>query len=367
MLQSLRSLLAGASAHDIVWTADISYWIAGRRYAGVADPAWDTEQGYLALCRDLGILPYYWYDKFWLGHPVYDDVVTVVTEANGDDTTTRCWRTPLGDLREETTFLPQSCSVGVTRYPVQTEADLRALVYLIEHRRMVPDCLDEYPARAALWAASDGLPSIALPRSPLSAFLYEWAGVENGIYLIADCPDLVSHLFALMEAQEAPIIDAVCQAAPPLVHFADNLSSDNLAGYYDRYMAGPHSGRLERLHAAGVSCAVHLDGTVAALLPKLARVGFDAIEALTPYPAGDLRVEEMRAATRNDSVILWGGVPGVMFAPPYTWQDMQAHVRQLLDAWRGTRFIVGVADQIPPDGDIDFCRRITALIRAATS
>ena len=127
MLQSLRSLLAGDPAHDIVWTADISYWIAGRRYAGVADPAWDTEQGYLALCRDLGILPYYWYDKFWLGHPVYDDVVTVLIEANGRDTTTRRWRTPLGDLREETTFLPQSCSVGVTRYPVQTEADLRAL------------------------------------------------------------------------------------------------------------------------------------------------------------------------------------------------------------------------------------------------
>jgi len=46
---------------------------------------------------------------------------------------------------------------------------------------------------------------------------------------------------------------------------------------------------------------------------------------------------------------------------------MQAHVCQLLDAWRGTRFIIGVADQIPPDGDIDFCRRIAALIRAATS
>ncbi|MCL4504776.1 MAG: hypothetical protein M1434_05300 [Chloroflexi bacterium] len=364
MLNSLRRLLAGQPAGEVVWTADISYWIAGRRYAGSADPAWDTEAGYLALCRELGILPYYWYDKFWLGRPEYDRSVTVTAEARGD-VNLRRWRTPLGDLCEETAFLPQSCSVGCTRYPVQTETDLRTLVYLMEHRRMVPDCLDDYQERMTLWAAYDGLPSIALPRSPLSAFLYEWAGVENGIYLIADHPDVVSRLFELMEAQEAPLIDAVCRAAPPLVHFADNLSSDNMAGYYERFMAGPHARRLERLHAAGVKCAVHLDGTAAGLLPKLAAVGFDAVEALTPYPAGDLRVEEMRSVARSESVILWGGVPGVMFAPPFTWRDMEKHVRRLLDAWRGTRFIVGVADQVPPDGDIDFCRRIAELVRTA--
>ena len=364
MLESLHRLLAGQPSDEIVWTADISYWIAGRCYAGTADPAWDTEAGYLALCRELGILPYYWYDKFWLGRPEYDHTVTVSSETRGD-VTQRRWHTPLGVLCEETAFLPQSCSVGCTRYPVQNETDLRALLYLIEHRRLTPDCLDDYRERMAAWAASDGLPSIALPRSPLSAFLYEWAGVENGIYLIADYPDLVRHLFALMEEQEAPVIDAVCKVAPPLVHFADNLSSDNLAGYYDRYIAGPHARRLERLHAAGVKCAVHLDGTVAGLLPKLASVGFDAVEALTPYPAGDLRIEEMRAVANSDSVILWGGVPGVMFAPPFTWQDMENHMRRLLDAWRGTRFIVGVADQVPPDGNIDFCRRIAELVHAA--
>ena len=58
-------------------------------------------------------------------------------------------------------------------------------------------------------------------------------------------------------------------------------------------------------------------------------------------------------------------MPGVMFAPPFTWRDMEKHVRRLLDAWRGTRFIVGVADQVPPDGDIDYCRRITELVHAA--
>ena len=112
------------------------------------------------------------------------------------------------------------------------------------------------------------------------------------------------------------------------------------------------------MHAAGVKCAVHLDGTVKGLLPKLVRSGFDAIEALTPKPAGDLDIEEIRDLAASDTVILWGGVPGVMFAPPYTWEQMEAHVRRLLDCWQGRPFVMGVADQVPPDGNIEFCRKI---------
>ena len=64
-------------------------------------------------------------------------------------------------------------------------------------------------------------------------------------------------------------------------------------------MAGGHRRRIERLHAAGVKCAVHLDGTVKGLLPKLIGSGFDAIEALTPKPGGDLDVEEIRRSRRQ--------------------------------------------------------------------
>jgi hypothetical protein len=37
---------------------------------------------------------------------------------------------------------------------------------------------------------------------------------------------------------------------------------------------------------------------------------------------------------------------------------MQAYLQQLFAAWQGHPFILGVADQVPPDGDITFCRKI---------
>lgn len=361
MYEAFINLLAGETPERVVWTADINYWLEGERRAGRADPAWATEHGYLHLHADLGLFPYYYYDKFWLAEPVYEAGIEVTHESDGPATVTR-YHTPVGTLTQEAVFLPVSCSTGVTRHFVESEADLDVLLYLIERRRLLPANLTDYAERQAYWAGHGGVPSIALPRSPLASFAYEWADIQQVAFLLADCRPKVEALFRLMEAQEEPVVAAVCAAGPPVVHFADNLSSDNLAGLYDRYMGPGHRRRIERLHAAGVRCAVHLDGRVKGLLPKLAAAGFDAVEALTPRPAGDLDAAEMRGIAGSDRLILWGGVPGVMFAPPFTWADMAAHIRHVLASWRGQRFILGVADQVPPDGDIDFCRRIAEML-----
>ena len=50
-----------------------------------------------------------------------------------------------------------------------------------------------------------------------------------------------------------------------------------------------------------------------------------------------------------------------MFAPPFTWKSMKKHVESVLKSWKNRPFVLCVADQVPPDGDIDFCRRISDL------
>ena len=360
MLNSFLKLLRGEPAERVVWTADLNYWLFARQQQSRGDPAWDTEEGYLQFHRSLGVMPYYYYGRFWLGEPRYSSRVHLSSETDGPRTIARI-ETPVGTLTQVLQYLPTSYSTGAVKHYVANEDDLDVLLYVLEQRTLVPACLDDYPERMHLWESYGGLPSIALPRAPLAALAYEWAGVEHMVYLLMDCPDKVQAALRLMAEQEQPIVEAVCRAAPPLVHFADNLSSANLGGLYGRYMADHHRWRIGRLHAAGVRCVVHLDGTVKGLLAQLVQVGFDGIEALTPKPVGDLDAAEM-SRLAGQRVILWGGVPGAMFAPPYTWPDMEAHVRAVLAAWRGRPFVLGVADQVPPDGDITFCSRIAELV-----
>ncbi len=364
-LSNFLDILEGTTSDRPVWTADLEYWLAGREYDGTINPEWRTEEGFLKLCSELGIMPYFYYgsswNAFWLAEPEYDESVRISTVRDGRKTKTR-YTTPVGELIEQTEFMPTSCSEAHIAFPVQTHEDFETFRYLIEHRRLKPVLLEDYEARRELWKRYDGIPSIAMPRSPLAAFFYEWAGIINGVYLLTDCRDEVKELFDVMLEQEEPIISAVCAAAPPLVHFADNMASDNMTGFYDELMYEGHRRRLDRFHAAGIKCAVHLDGVVRGLLPKLAAAGFDAIEALTPKPNGDMDVEEMREGAKSDTVVLWGGVPGVLFSPPSTWDDMNRYVKRTLEAWEGTPFILGVADQVPPDGNIDFCKRIAEMV-----
>jgi hypothetical protein len=120
---------------------------------------------------------------------------------------------------------------------------------------------------------------------------------------------------------------------------------DTLGGLYEEHLRPVHEHRVSVLHEVGTRCAVHLEGAVKGLLDKVVEAGFDAVEVLTPLPGGDLPVESMRGEAGSDTVVLWGGVPDILFALPFTWDAVAAHVRSVLR------------------GDVSFCPKIADLIR----
>ena len=54
MRESFLQLMNGERPAEVVWAADINYWIDGRCASGQADLNWQTEIGLLELARDLG-------------------------------------------------------------------------------------------------------------------------------------------------------------------------------------------------------------------------------------------------------------------------------------------------------------------------
>ena len=43
-------------------------------------------------------------------------------------------------------------------------------------------------------------------------------------------------------------------------------------------------------------------------------------------------------------------------------KQLEDQLRHVMDCWGGRPYIVGVADQVPPNGEIDFCRRIADFV-----
>lgn len=76
VLDSFIRILQGEPAERAGWTADVTYWMTGEKESGRGDSTWETEEGYLALHRDLGVMPYYFYDGFWVAAGEFDGDVT---------------------------------------------------------------------------------------------------------------------------------------------------------------------------------------------------------------------------------------------------------------------------------------------------
>ncbi|MGD9496068.1 MAG: uroporphyrinogen decarboxylase family protein [Armatimonadota bacterium] len=340
------------------WAADLSYWYTAMEQMGRLEARYAGEEGYQRLHEDLGVCVYY-----GRGGATYrgrcDGVETGVHQEGR--VRTRWWRTPAGEISDRWDYLEQAHCWAHTQYAVKTLADLRVVQDIFARTRYEPAPESFLRASAAIGDA--GLPICAVPRSPLPALMTDWCGVVTTSYLLADEPAAVEDTLATIDQAVDAAFAAICEGPAELLHCCDNLDSNTYTSLFDRYMREYYARRLAQLHAAGKCVVTHLDGFVRGLLPRLCAVGFDGIESITPAPVGDVEIEELRALCGTDRTIIWGGIPGAMFAPPWTAAAMREHTIRLLDALApGGRLVVGSADQVPPDGDIELCRLIAQTI-----
>lgn len=343
------------------WTADLSYWYSAAQEAGCLDPRHQGKEGFRRLHEDLGVCCYYHY-----GAAVYatcfDGVETA--EKTTGRSRRRWWRTPAGELEDRWEYMPQACCWAHVEHAVRTAAQLKILQDIFQRTRCAPTP-ESYRA-ADQFLGDQGLPIAAVPRSPLPALLTDWCGVVVTAYLIADEPRAVADTLAVIDHANDAAFECAATGPAELLHFCDNLDSGNCASLFAGYMEEYYRRRLAQLHGAGKFAAVHLDGALRGLLPRLAGCGFDAIESVTPAPVGDVEIEDLRAVMNNDRTVIWGGIPGAMFARPWTDPQIREHTRRLLAALGGEgRLIVASADQVPPDGDLAFCRSIAEVVEQA--
>jgi hypothetical protein len=145
----------------------------------------------------------------------------------------------------------------------------------------------------------------------------------------------------------------------------ENLSSEMVGPeLFELYMADYQREWTTKIREAGKYSFIHIDGTLAGLLKQEASAGFTVLEALTPYPVGDLKFEELEQFGGDSKSILWGGIPGSYFTACVDDVEFDRHVRYLLDIMtQKPRFVLGVADQVPPDGLEYRVRRVSELIK----
>ena len=131
---------------------------------------------------------------------------------------------------------------------------------------------------------------------------------------------------------------------------------------FEKYHIPYYKRRAEKLHVAKKYIFVHIDGALRGLLPLMWKTGVDCAQSVTPAPVGDVYVEKLREVA-GPNIILWGGLPGIYFSYLYPEKSLREMAMDVIKYHLdGHKFIMGVADQVPPDGDIKRVKMITNLV-----
>jgi uroporphyrinogen-III decarboxylase len=356
--QRVLTLLAGGRPDRVPWFGDLDYWATALIGRGERPADFKGSDAYIDWHRELRC-------GFYLqGYFPFRTIVENcrITEWREGAARRKRIETPRGTLTDTWTWLAESFAEAPTEHLVKSAADLAAYRYLFENTRYEPDYGFAEKRRAQVGEA--GVVLCYLPKSPFMQMVALDAGIYAVAEIAADAPDeLAETLAAVRGAHDRAALIAVASPAEVLM-IPENLSSEVVGPrFYERYMRGYHEAWCRAIAAAGKYSCIHLDGTLKGLLRQVASAGFTFIEAMTPAPVGDLPVERWAEwAGAGNRTVFWGGLPGVYFTEQVSDAEFDRHTTAVLEVMRSEpRFVLGVADQVPPDGLERRIRRVAEL------
>jgi hypothetical protein len=349
------AVLQGQKPDVVPWLGDLDYWMQYLRASGRMPEQYEGD-GLYQYHRDLGVG--FYLQGYFPFKTVYD--LEVVEEPAGVGKITRV-KTPHGDLTEFQEWIPESyCIAWSTRF-VKDWRDLAAYRYFVEHTHYEPDYA--LAARRYELIGDNGLVLCYLPRSPFMHMVAIDAGIRTISYALADAPDEFEATFETLKRKHDEASEIAVGSPAECLMIPENLSSEVVGKrLFNRFVRPHDSYWVKRIHDAGKHSFIHIDGTLKGLIRECSETGFRVLEAVTPHPVGDIPPEEVKDWVEPGTII-WGGIPGLYFSDLISDEEFDAYVIRVLQVWKSeARYVLGVADQVPPLSRPDRIARVAPLV-----
>jgi len=359
--ERVRAVYQGRVPDQVPLLLDLSHWYKKNRNVPFNLSGFTAvEQGLVDLHKQIGAVSYI---EMGGNYSLYTDDPAVKLESRTDNGvfSTRIV-TPLGSLKEERVFNPDSYSYGIRKHLLQSPVDFPIVEYLMERLQCRP--------RWELYRAwQDALGELAYPYAQLpysgSGYLMSRnMGVEATVYAILDEPEKVRRLVQTINACNLRILDAILDGPFETLIISDNYDSNvQTKDFFDTYVRDYYTEVARRLHAKGKYLAIHVDGESRGVLGWLAECGVDCADALTPAPMFARTPAQMRDEA-GPGLILSGGIPATVFGPHSSDAAFVECVQRWLDTrCASPRLIMAAGDQVPTDAPFHRIAMLSELVK----
>ncbi len=268
-------------------------------------------------------------------------------------------KTPVGELNTMVGFDQWGLSSHILEYPIKRPEDLRVLEYLLDNAKVSFD----YAAykRLRRRVGSRGIVSFFFPRSPLQALLYNYLGIFRTYRFLIRYRERVEATMEAIKRYNWKFIEVLATSPIKILNLGENLdvriTSPRL---FEKYCLSYYQEVADYLHKRGKYVHIHVDGYAKQLLPLLKETGLDGIEAITPRPAGDVTLDDIKKAI-GDEMIIIDGVPYLYLLPEMKVSKLEKFVKKII-AMFSENLILGISDEVPPPSDVSRLRLISKII-----
>jgi hypothetical protein len=240
--------------------------------------------------------------------------------------------------------------------------DYAVVEYILEHTQLIPT-YDEYLAYEEQ-VGDDGYPLVHCGDCAFHHWMRALVGYEQAYFHLNDYPNEVERLLAFMTQRDNSVVwDLIAESPARLilhgVHFSSQMTPPPM---FQEYITPYYQELSALLRARDKVVVLHGDNDTRHILRHIEQAGYGMVECLATEPLVETTLSEVRSAWGN-RVIIWGGVPSVILEDHYTNEQFETYMQELFRTIApGDAFILGVADNVMPEADIERIRRITEMV-----
>jgi len=247
-----------------------------------------------------------------------------------------------------------------TEHLIKGPQDYAPACHLFEHMDVVPN-FERFNYWAGEEMRDDGVPVVAHfhGASPMQQIQRD---LIDATQFFIHYKDHQKELRALVERME-PLYDKIlkicCESPAQVVNWGSNFDDMLTYAPYFRQEIQPWVRKAsEALGAASKLVMCHTDGENLGLMDLIRDSGMHIAESICPAPMTKVTLAEYYRRW-SGQLTLFGGIPSTIVLPETSEAEFEACLDELFRAVApGTRMVVGIADQVPPNAVFSRLQRI---------
>jgi hypothetical protein len=355
-LERILATFEGRDLDKIVWQPRIDHWYDVNARLGTL-PERYKGMGLIEVYDDLHASPRT-YRFFEPTIKVIQGGGIEMKVAEDEEKIITTYITPLGKLREVRTKTVHGTSSYRTEYLLKKVEDFRIMAYILEMQSFEFD--RELYDETSRMIGERSEPIINLPWASVQRLTVDWMGFQNTVLSLWKHPKETDELIRAIEENDSRRIDFIKKTPFKFVNFADNIDEDLISPpLFERYMLPWYKKKTRELHEAGKICVSHWDGNIKLLARYAKDTGLDALECVPPAPMGNITIEELHEAM--EGMVLFDGIPANYFLDWVSKEELRDFTKRILSLF-SPRIILGISDQLPPNGDIEKVRMVSEIV-----